>query len=368
MSDDNGFDVEELYEAHKLSTGSVEEDDLNKTPRNKYSLANSLVNNAKERDFGDDEPMTAKDLLDYFTAMNLKTNEICSVLTVNNNRFGNMTRTCPHGRDMSYEYISPTLEIFVRLIKAYPEYAPWKKVTIQDVADATGFDIVTLAYVCGSSETAGERWDKDSSKTTPLVNVLLKLIYNMAISGVDQVVFREVADKVMTTRNNFETTRLLNDNSWNCIQDQTLRKVRKIFRNGLNDLHLDGNKSKLQNTVTTAMMKELALKGEDEISAELDSLRKRSGLKGIELDQSIHTIRLCLLWLRTRDYYQKSFVTHSRQKKETEDMPKARLDAYIKSKGDGLITDDKLNEIRDELSKINQQLENHVSTTLNLWQ
>ncbi|EGR2118993.1 hypothetical protein [Vibrio cholerae] len=366
MNENEKVNVQELFNVLN-STETETQKSPDTGSLGKFAFGTQAVSQLATRDFGGDEPFTAKDMMDYFNSIGLRTNEICSVLTINSNRLGYMTKVSATGQEMPFEYIPPTLEIFLRLVKAYPEYAPWKKITVQDVADATGFDVVTLANICGSSESSGERWEQESNNTNPLVSVLLKLIYTMAKSGVDQVVFREVSELVKTSRNNNEASRLVNDNSWNSIHSQTSRKVRKIMRNCLNDLELNGSKAKLQNPQSGAMIKEMIIRTPDNDAQTINDYRSKSGLTGAALEKQISILSLCLEWHRVRNSYQKAIVSYSRQKKESAQMPPARLEEYRRKLGDELITDEVLRYHRENLSKVTKALESEASTSLPLW-
>jgi hypothetical protein len=366
MIEEDRLDVQSLFNAATSDSVQVKEPTIQGI-NNRYGGAALLKHDAVANiNFGKNTPFVSKDMMDYFSTNGIRSGEICSVLSVTNNRLSSMVKTANDGREMSCEYISPTLEIFLRLLIAYPQYSPWRKITVQDVADVTGFDVVALAEICGSSETAGERWSQDTNATNPSVAVLLKLIYNMASNGVDQVVFREVSQFVKNARNNHETSRLVNDNSWNSVHDQTFRKVRKVFRVALNDLMLDGATGKLPNATTSDIIKQLILNDGSKDDAEVAKLKARASATGLKLENALTTIRLSLLWNRTRNAFQKSFVTEERQSRELAAMPEARRIEYLSKKANHIVSKNDVAKLREELGAITLQLEKQENTALQL--
>ena len=293
-------------------------------------MASSNVGPTVDLNLGQDTPFTGRDMSDYLQENEVKTGEICAALAISANRWSTLTKISRDAKDMKDEYISPTLEIFFRLLKAYPEYVPWKKPTPQDVMAITGMSIEELASCTGSTEAAGKRWLEGNNVPTAQVTQLLTLMYRMAQAGVSPRAFAKVRDKVEHARNSEKTTTLVGQ-TWNSGSEKVFKKVRKIFRKAVNDLELDGNK-KLKDTESADIMYDLLTSGEKPLRTMLAGFKSRSKVSDKDaLTNYIIIIKACIRWTRLRNEHQKELVKYNRLKNKYETLGDSERDQELKA-------------------------------------
>ncbi|BCL74082.1 hypothetical protein TUMSATVNIG1_60660 (plasmid) [Vibrio nigripulchritudo] len=305
---DNNIDVQRLFQA----TVQSEEEKVPKPtpdPVNKQGIAHYLAQTTPNYDFGSDSPIYGQDMVTLFNTWGVPTTEICAALKINQNRWSSLSKMGADGRDMRFESISPTLEIFLRLLSAFPEYAPWKKATPQEVADVTGFSLPALAEISGSNEDAGKRWEQGNNETNAQVSVLLNLIYKMAKNGVPQIAFREAAQITKDGRSGQDFSKKLGIKDWVSEDETVFRKVRKIMRSCINGLKIDG-KDRLADNETTTMMKKLTDQSPEKDEEALSTLQGKATIPEHEAMETTHLLRYCLHWIRLRNKRQKIVVQY----------------------------------------------------------
>ncbi|ATC60129.1 hypothetical protein [Vibrio anguillarum] len=283
-----------------------------------------------------EHPFTADDMLSILLKHEVKTGEICSALEISSNRWSTLTKVSQDGRDMKYEFIAPPLEMFMRLIDAYPEYAPWNKVTPEQLMELTKWKPQDLAFVCSTALNSVKRWSHHNSRNmTAQTSQLINLIYRLVKSGVNPDVIYNIASTVRTYRNEHDVA-AFSSMTWNSRFEQIYRRVRKILRSAMNSLDLDG-KGKMSDAESTKVMNLLAKK-----SISIDDLKKRSKLDRALQGNILTVMELCVDWLDLRNSYQKESVIALKAK----DADQASL-----AKDKSITLKQKLTEISEVLSK-----------------
>ncbi len=289
-------------------------------------------------------PLTATDMLDILDSQSVKTGEITSALSIPPSRWAKITTTAVDGRDMAYEFIPAELEIYIRLVDLFPEFAPWKRISPSKLMEVTGWTQKELAFVCTTTDVAVSRWQNNAErKMTAQTSVLINLMYRMVTSGKvspDQIM--SVARTMHAYRNGHDVSSL-QPQSWTMKFEQVYRRVRKATKKALVALCIDGEKEK-KDTEYAALIHEL-------ISEKLTvkELAKRSKATASVKDKQLKICEYAVNWFKIRNEYQVAYVK------------------TIKELNGTVVTDNaKLVELREQLDRASDLLGQETDTSFRL--
>lgn len=261
-----------------------------------------MANVSAKPTVGDDDdalythPYTAYDVKEALSMLNVKSNEICGALKITSNQWATMTRICKDGRDMDYEFVAPSLEIFIRLAQRFPQHAPWNRVSTTELCKKGGWTLEELAFICGVPLSSFERYQKNpKASMTAQTAWLMNFIYVLLKENIAPDTIKRIAEDMYTYRNDLPVTKMTTPSSWSSVEDQDYRKVRKTIRTNLNALLIDG-KDAITETDLNKIISSIYRK-----QTTLDSILKRSKLDDENLSFSIRfTLDKCFQWLESR--------------------------------------------------------------------
>lgn len=257
--------------------------------------------------------MTGSDVLNFVESTGIKSAEICSALEISSNRWSALVKRSADGRDMTYEHITPTYEIFLRLCDRYPAHAPWRKVGPNMVMTLTGWDKGQLALVCGTSESNVERWlaAEGEGGMKSAVSTLLTIIYRIIESGVPADEVLQMSKLVRDYRHQSPVTEFVL-NKWHAKSEKSYRLVRKLLKGAVSALYAEQDKKPTESQLVKIM---------NQLVAEPDSVSDfLSDFKNVnvDMDKTESTIIACADWFTARNLYQRLHVQLSKQPNDEE--------------------------------------------------
>lgn len=252
--------------------------------------------------FGDEKPMNAHDVLDFFIQHEMQTKDILKVLSLNQNRFTQITKTDADGVDMRFDLTVPQVEVFIRLMNAFPEAQNWKKITAEDVMHKFGFTPKELSEICCNSDSSGDRWNeqhKAGEKIKVAGNniMLIEAIFRIANPKSKSAILN-IARKVKAARYNYDVS--LEDNSrlsdlkpeWllpSTIRTKKIRsQIKAIFKDLSLECDLSANKIN-QFIVGTTPLDEITFRQIMEDSPSPNA------------EQLVDKLRLCISWIEAKN-------------------------------------------------------------------
>lgn len=252
--------------------------------------------------FGDEKPMNAHDVLDFFTQHEMQTKDILKVLSLNQNRFTQITKVDADGVDMRFDLTIAQVEVFIRLMNAFPEAQNWKKITAEDVIDKFGFTPKELSEICCNSDSSGDRWNEqykagNTIKVTGNSIMLIEAIFRIANPKSKSAILN-IARKVKESRYNYDVA--LEDKSdlgelkpeWLLPSTMRTKKIRSQIKTIFKDLNLgyDLTANKINKFIVDT-------KPLDEITF-LQIIEDSPSPNAEEL---VNKLRLCMSWLEAKN-------------------------------------------------------------------
>ncbi|WP_026960335.1 hypothetical protein [Aliagarivorans taiwanensis] len=285
-------------------------------------------------------PFTGADIVRELNTRGIAAQKFISFLGINMNRWSNLTKVSNDGRDMSVDFVPPTIEILFRLLLAFPKYAPWDQPTPLDIMTKASMDPRELAFTVGLSGAAGENWRPSpnntarSKKVATAVEVLLSVMDKMLDDNHTSELFENVARHVYTLRERAESS---NDpvirSVWVTPSEQAFRRVRKELRSTILQLHRGKSSRSLTRSRCDTIMMNLVVDSDEKNQTLFNDWQKDSGLADVELKAAIEVTQQCVAWLKLRNKVQKALF----DKLQHEELAGKGLDiesaAYVALKG-----------------------------------